>query len=106
MVSLDDELKRTVSTGKVLLGGRSSLKEVGLGRAKLVLLASNCPGSLKEKILVLAKLSDIPVIEHSKTGLDLGNLCGKPFIVSSIVVKDTGDSKIMSLVDSGNAQQH
>jgi large subunit ribosomal protein L30e len=104
MANLDDELKRTVSTGKVLLGARSSLKEVGLGRAKLVLLASNCPMNLREKLLALAKLSNIPIIEHTKTGLDLGNLCGKPFIVSSIVVKDQGDSKIMSLVDSGNAE--
>jgi len=105
MASLDDELKRTVSTGKVLLGIRSALKEVGLGRSKLVILASNCPEDLREKILTLAKLSHIPVIAHTKTGLDLGRLCGRPFIVSSIVVKDPGDSKIMSLVNSENAEQ-
>jgi len=103
MISLDDEMKRAISTGKVLLGSRSILREVRLGRAELVMISSNCPQNLKEKVMRLAGLSKIPVIQHSKTGVDLGTLCGKPFIVSGIVIKDTGDSRILSLVSSGDA---
>jgi len=104
MSSLNDELKRSISTGKVLLGSRSVLREVGLGRAKLVVIASNCPEKLKEEIMKLASLSKMPVIQHPKTGVDLGILCGKPFIVSTMVIKDPGDSKIMSLVNTEDAK--
>ncbi len=102
-LNLDDELRRAVSTGKVLLGTRSVLKEVRLGRGKLVVLSSNCPKETRERIMEFAKLSKIPVIQHSKTGVDLGTLCGKPFIVSAMVIKDPGDSKILSLVKSKDA---
>ena len=104
MSSLNDELKRSISTGKVLLGSRSVLREVGLGRAKLVVIASNCPEKLKEEIMKLASLSKMPIIQHPKTGVDLGILCGKPFIVSTMVIKDPGDSKIMSLVNTEDAK--
>ena len=103
MINLNDELKRAISTGKVLLGARSLLREVRAGRAELVVISSNCPQDLKEKIMRLAGFSKIPVIQHSKTGVDLGTLCGKPFIVSGMVIKDAGDSRIMSLVNSGDA---
>ena len=104
MVNLDEELKRAVTTGKVLLGARSSSKELGLGRARLVVLSSNCPLDLRERITRMAKISEIPVIVHTKTGLDIGSLCGKPFIVSAVLVKDPGDSKIMSLVNPVDAK--
>jgi len=105
MSSLNDELKRSISTGKVSLGSRSVLREVGLGRAKLVVIASNCPEDLRAEITKLANLSKIPVIRHPKNAVDLGILCGKPFIVSTMVIKDTGDSKIMSLVKPEDAEQ-
>lgn len=104
MASLDDELKRTIATGKVSLGTRSVLREIGLGRAKIVILSSNIEPSQKERILKLAEDSSVPVLEHRKPGIDLGNLCGKPFSVSAISVRDTGDSKITSLAGSRNAQ--
>lgn len=102
-LNLDDELRRAVATGKVLLGTRSVLKEARLGKGKLVILSSNCPKEARERIMELAKLSKIPVIQHDKTGVDLGALCGKPFIVSAMIIKDPGDSKILSLVKSGDA---
>jgi len=105
MSSLNNELKRAISTGKVLLGSRSVLREVGLGRAELVVISSNCPENLKAEITKLASLSKIPVIQHPKNGVDLGILCGKPFIVSTMAIKDPGDSKIMSLVNLEDAQQ-
>lgn len=103
MASLDDELKRTIATGKVSLGTRSVLREIALGRAKIVILSSNIDASQKEKILRSAKDSSVPVLEHRKPGIDLGNLCGKPFTVSAISVRDAGDSRIISLVESRDA---
>jgi large subunit ribosomal protein L30e len=40
------------------------------------------------------------VIHHQKDSLDLGVLCGKPFPVSTIVVNDPGDSKILDVVEA------
>jgi ribosomal protein L30E len=40
------------------------------------------------------------VIRHQKDSQDLGVLCGKPFPVSTIVVSDPGDSKILDIVEA------
>ncbi len=61
----------------------------------MAILSSNCPERIREDLETLGRLSEIPVIRHSKDSLDLGILCGKPFPVSAIVINDPGDSKIL-----------
>jgi large subunit ribosomal protein L30e len=39
---------------------------------------------------------------YEGTSLDLGALCGKPFGVSAFVVREPGDSDIMTLVEAQN----
>jgi large subunit ribosomal protein L30e len=103
MSSLDHELRMALKTGRVNLGSKSALKELLKGRAKLIILSSNCPERYQEKIEGYAKLVGIPVLRHKKDSVDLGTLCGKPFPVSAIVINEPGDSKILSLVKEGDA---
>ncbi|MBS7626092.1 50S ribosomal protein L30e [Candidatus Bathyarchaeota archaeon] len=85
--------------GKVELGSKSALAAAKTGKAKLIILASNCPENLKEQILRNAKASGIPTHLYSGTSRDLGTVCGKPFIVAAITVKDAGDSEILRLAE-------
>jgi large subunit ribosomal protein L30e len=98
MSSIDREIRMAISTGKIHLGSKTSIKEIHRGRAKLVIISTNCPEMTREKIENYGKINSIPVLRHSKDSLDLGLLCGKPFPVSAIVINDLGDSKILTLV--------
>jgi large subunit ribosomal protein L30e len=63
----------------------------------MAILSSNCPAETSEEIDNYGKLSSVPVLHHQKDSRDLGILCGKPFPVSTIVISDPGDSKILDL---------
>jgi large subunit ribosomal protein L30e len=98
MSSVDQELRLALSTGKVMVGSKAAVRELRRGRAKLAMVASNCPRDARNTIENYGKLSEVPVVEHPKDSIDLGTLCGKPFPVSALVVNDPGDSKILDLV--------
>jgi len=98
MSSVDQELRLALSTGKVMVGSKAAVRELRRGRAKLAMVASNCPKDARSTIENYGKLSEVPVVEHPKDSIDLGTLCGKPFPVSALVVNDPGDSKILEMV--------
>ncbi|WP_338599916.1 50S ribosomal protein L30e [Sulfolobus tengchongensis] len=97
-VSFEGELKTLLKTGKVIFGARKAIKYVKLGKVKMVIIASTLRGDLKEDITYYAKLSNIPIYEYKGSGWDLGTLCGKPFMISTISVLDEGDSKILDII--------
>jgi large subunit ribosomal protein L30e len=99
MIDVDKTIATTVKTGKVLLGVNNAIKSAKLGRAKLVVLASNCPRSVMEDVKYYARLSDVPVIIYKGTSIDLGAVCGKPFMVSALTVREPGDSDIIKLIE-------
>jgi large subunit ribosomal protein L30e len=97
MIDVNKAIATTVKTGKVLFGANNAVKSVKTGRAKLILLATNCPEHIREDIKYYSKLSAIPVIIYNGTSIDLGAACGKPFMVSALTVRDPGDSDILKL---------
>ncbi|AFD00886.1 LSU ribosomal protein L30E [Methanocella conradii HZ254] len=92
-IDLDKSLRSVMRTGKVLVGTRQAIKASKRGVAKLVIVASNCPGEVKKQI----KESNVPVYEFPGMSVDLGPMCGKPFIVSALTILDAGESDIMAL---------
>jgi large subunit ribosomal protein L30e len=98
MSSRDQQLRLALSTGRVQLGSKQAVRELRKGRAKMAILSSNCPKEMKETIESMGKDGNVPIWTHDKDSVDLGMLCGKPYPVSSIVINDPGDSKILDLV--------
>jgi large subunit ribosomal protein L30e len=88
-----------INTGRIHLGSKVAIREIRRGRAKMVIVSSNCPVEAKEMIEDYVVFSNIPVLTHSKDSVDLGVLCGKPFPVSTIIINDPGDSKILELTE-------
>jgi len=82
-----------------LLGANNAVKSAKLGRAKLILLASNCPQSMIDDIMYSADFSDVPVVIYKGSSIDLGIVCGKPFMVSALTIREPGDSDILRLTE-------
>ena len=89
-----------VKTGKVEFGTKLAQASLGAARAKLVILANNCPDVQRQGILYNAGLSEVPVYVFQGSSLDLGALCEKPFPVSALVVKEAGDSEVLKLAEN------
>jgi large subunit ribosomal protein L30e len=101
MIDFSKQIAITLKTGKTDLGSRSASAAAKLGRVGLIILASNCPD--KEQIVKDAQNSGVPTYIYKGTSMELGTLCGKPFIVAAITVRETGDSEILRLAEKDDA---
>ena len=101
MIDVDKAIATKVKTGKVLFGANKAVESVKLGRAKLIVLASNCPRDIVEDIMNYSRFSNVPVVIYKGTSIDLGAACGKPFMVSALTVREPGDSDILKLIKAG-----
>lgn len=96
-VDAGKELRRAVDTGKVVFGKRGVEKSVLKGVCKLVIISGNAEKYAKERVRQLCNTSSIPFFEFGATGIDIGNYCGKPFVVSFAGIEDAGKSKVLGL---------
>jgi large subunit ribosomal protein L30e len=92
-IDMDKSLRSVMRTGKVLVGTKQAVKASKRGVAKLVIVASNCPGDVRKVI----NDANVPLYEFPGLSVELGPLCGKPYIVSALTVLEPGDSDIMAL---------
>ena len=88
MIDVARAIKAAVDTGEVAFGLRSVRTAAKKGKARLVVVATNCPGDLSG---LGAKVLPFP-----GTNAELGAACGKPFSISALAVLDPGDSNILS----------
>ncbi len=72
------------------------------GKVQLVIAASNCPKKLRADLEYYCKLSKIPFLAYPKTSVELGRMCGKPFVVSAMAIRDHGDSDIVKIAEDRN----
>jgi large subunit ribosomal protein L30e len=96
-LDVDRELRQAVSTGKVILGLDKTVKAVRSGKAKLAILASNCPPGLRGDVERYARLADVSVHIYQGDSASLGLACGKPFLVSAMAIIDPGSSAVLGL---------
>ena len=97
MTDIDKAIATVVKTGKVLFGANKAVESVKLNRAKLVVLASNCPRTVMGDIRFYSRFNNIPLVIYKGNSIDLGAICGKPFMVSALTVREPGDSDILEL---------
>jgi large subunit ribosomal protein L30e len=98
-VDVNKQIQIAVRTGKVSFGLKEAVDAAKFAKARLLILASNCPELHKDSISRYAKESAIPVYTYSGTSVDLGAACAKPFIVAALTVKEPGDSEILKLAE-------
>jgi large subunit ribosomal protein L30e len=105
MIDVDKAIASAVKTGKVSFGTNAALQSAKVGKAKMIVLASNCPKEIKEQIEHYSKISEIRVIAYKGASMDLAEVCKKPFIVSALTIRETGDSEIMKIAEVAEIPQ-
>jgi len=102
MIDINKAITKTVKSGKVLFGAQSAINNAKIGKAKLIIVAANCPQKTREDVQYYCKLSNIPMIIYNGTSIELGAVCGKPFMVSALTIREQGDSNILKLARATN----
>ncbi|KAK9843675.1 hypothetical protein WJX81_002001 [Elliptochloris bilobata] len=93
--SINSRLALVMKSGKYTLGTKTCLKCLRSGRAKLVIISSNCPYTKKSEIEYYAMLSKTGVHHYTGNNIDLGTACGKLHRVCVLAITDPGDSDII-----------
>ena len=87
-------LRRTIKTGKVVLGQNSVEKVVAENKAELVIVAKNAPEKVRA---IIAAVDKLPLYEFNGSSRQLGKECGRDHVISILAIVDAGESDILSL---------
>lgn len=98
-MGVSDELGKAISTGKVIVGTKRSIKALKRGEAKLIIAAANCPEETLEDLRYYSSLSRTKLHIFAGSSKELGLACGKPFTVNVVAVLDPGESNILGAVE-------
>ena len=99
MINIDKAIASAVKTGKVTFGANAAVLNAKTGKAKMIILAANCPKNIKDEIEYYGKLSKVPILSYKGASMDLANVCGKMFIISALSIREPGDSEILKAVE-------
>ena len=99
MIDIDKAIASAVKTGKVSFGANSALLNAKTGKAKMIILAANCPKKIKDDVEYYAKISKVPVLTYKGGSMDLAEVCNKLFIISALSIRETGDSDILKITE-------
>uniref|UniRef100_A0A8C3RQ77 Large ribosomal subunit protein eL30 n=1 Tax=Chelydra serpentina TaxID=8475 RepID=A0A8C3RQ77_CHESE len=86
--SINSRLQLVMKSGKYVLGYKQTLKMIRQGKAKLVILANNCPALRKSEIEYYAMLAKTGVHHYSGNNIELGTACGKYYRVCTLAIID------------------
>ena len=105
MIDVDKALVSVVKTGKVSFGANEALQNAKTGKAKMIVLSSNCPKDIKEQVEYYGKISKVPVMTYKGTSIDLATVCNKLFIISALSIRETGDSEILKVIENNEMEE-
>jgi large subunit ribosomal protein L30e len=105
MIDVDKAIASAVKTGKVSFGSNVALQNAKTGKAKMIVLAANCPKDIKAQVEYYGKISKVPVMTYKGTAMDLATVCNKLFVISALSIRETGDSEILKAVEIDEAQE-
>ena len=104
MIDVDKAIAKAVKTGRVSFGANTAIQHAKTGKAKLIILAANCPTTVFEVIKYYCKLSNVSLITYKGSSMNLAAICGKSFIISALSIREPGDSSILELVKTESAE--
>ena len=88
--SINSRLQLVMKSGKYVLGYKQTLKMIRQGKAKLGILANNCPALRKSEKEYYAMLAKTGVHHYSGNNIELGTACGKYYRVCTLAIIDPG----------------
>lgn len=85
-MTLVKEIQEAIKNKKAIIGYRESIKYLKMNKAELIVIAENSPEKIKKEIEHIAKIGNIK-LETVRDSKELGVICGKPFPVTTLVIK-------------------
>jgi large subunit ribosomal protein L30e len=79
-----DEIKKTLASGKSILGAKQVIDALRAGKLERAYLSTNTEADMLADIIHYAKLSNTPVVNTGIMRDELGVVCKKPFAISVI----------------------
>ena len=104
MEGINARLQLVMKSGKCDLGYKKTIKSLRMGKAKLVIIASNTPPLRRSEIEYYAMLAKTGVHHYNGNNIDLGTACGKYFRVGVLAITDPGDSDIIRSMPTEDKQ--
>jgi large subunit ribosomal protein L30e len=92
-MDINKSLRLAIDSGEVHVGSKQACKAAESGKAKLVIIASNCPQDTAE----VARSGETAVHSFKGNNSVLGAACGKPFPISMVAILKEGKSDVLSL---------
>jgi len=86
-MSLTEELQAAIKSGKAVIGYKESIKFIKLNTPKIIVVARNMPEKYRKDIDISAKASKVKLEVFDGGSKELGIICGKPFPVTTVVIK-------------------
>ncbi|UCD97069.1 MAG: 50S ribosomal protein L30e [Candidatus Bathyarchaeota archaeon] len=99
MIDMDKAIAAAINSGKVAFGTKEAIQNAKTGKARLILVARNVPTATQHDLHHYGKLSGVPIIRYRGDGVDLGLTCGKPFAVTALVIRELGNSELLTLAE-------
>ena len=97
MVDFNRVISSATKSGKVFLGSKQALDAAKSGNAAALIVSSNCQIKTLVDIKHYSELSKVPLYMYPASSADLGAVCGKPFAVSVLVIRETSDPDILKM---------
>jgi len=86
-MTLTKTIQEAVKSKNVIIGYKKSIKFIKLNKPKLVIVAENAPEKIKEEIENSTKIARVKVKIFNGTSKELGIISGKPFPITTLVIK-------------------
>ena len=86
-MTLQEEMQSAVKSNKVIIGYNESVNYIKTNTPKMIIVANNLPVSIGQELEHNAKVSKIKFEAFDGTSRELGIVCGKPFPVTTIIIK-------------------
>ena len=96
MAEIEKTFKNMVKKGSVVFGSKQTHLAIYDGKAKLVVLANNCPR--QQELSTIAEQKKTPIYSSKVDSVELGYLCGRAYAVSTFAVLDDGGVNIHQLL--------
>ncbi|MCP8304274.1 MAG: ribosomal L7Ae/L30e/S12e/Gadd45 family protein [archaeon] len=95
--NLEKILRAVIKTGKVVIGTKEASRSIK--GSKLVIYSSSLSKERISEVVDTCRSLSVPFTEFKGTSIDLGRICGKPFLISAISVKSSGEVDLSPLIE-------
>ncbi|MFH1850279.1 MAG: ribosomal L7Ae/L30e/S12e/Gadd45 family protein [archaeon] len=80
-------IREALKQKKAVIGAKSTLKKLKLGKLSTVYLSSNCPEDMIKDIGHYGKLAKTSIKQLTHNNEELGVICKKEFLISVLGIK-------------------